>query len=194
MTSPTPTESDATPIRPKLTAEEALTRLLELIRTSRTLSDFTPERVSQVMGVEVEFARDGSGGFGFGERITPHWMQNFGMDGERRFFEFSFDAVDPGASPDMTDICQLDVDRFSSELEAMGFSKQAYYDSPPQPAYDPDTGTYDDSPRRGRLMNYAFSRMRDGIVEMRIDVYPRGEANDPPEKVLHDCIKMVYIF
>ncbi|MFZ5662350.1 MAG: hypothetical protein ACOY9B_06510, partial [Pseudomonadota bacterium] len=157
MTSPTPTESDATPIRPKLTAEEALTRLLELIRTSRTLSDFTPERVSQVMGVEVEFARDGSGGFGFGERITPHWMQNFGMDGDRRFFEFSFDAVDPGASPDMTDICQLDFDRFSSELEAMGFTKEPYY------------------AEHGRLLHYSFGRTRNGISEMTVIASPTGE-------------------
>ncbi|GHE31147.1 hypothetical protein ACFOED_08175 [Vulcaniibacterium thermophilum] len=191
MTSPTPTESDATPIRPKLTAEEALTRLLELIRTSRTLSDFTPERVSQVMGVELDRSADG---YRYYERVAPRWLHGFDYSAKYGRFMFSFDPQPPGTSPDMTDICQLDVDRFSSELEAMGFSKQAYYDSPPQPAYDPDTGTYDDSPRQGRLMKYTFDRMQDGLLEMRIDVYPRGEANDPPEKVLHDCISMIRIF
>ncbi|WP_147653811.1 hypothetical protein [Vulcaniibacterium gelatinicum] len=178
MTTSAPSDSAAgggAPIRPRLTAEQALTRLLELIRTSRTLNDFTPERVSQVMGVEVEFARDGSGGFGFGERITPDWVQNFGMDGHRRFFEFSFDAVDPDASPDMTDICQFDFDRFSSELEAMGFSKKPYY------------------AEHGRLLEYTFERIRNDINDMTIMVWPGQWTEDEQARTRRLCIRMIRV-
>ena len=172
MTTPAATGAagqDAAPLRPKLTAEQALTRLLELIRTSRYVSDFTPERVSQVMGVETEFAKNGTGEYGYGEQITSDWLQNFGMEKTLDRFMFSFDPVKPGTSPDMTDICQLDFEKFSAELETMGFSKTPHYDSPPFTLIEEDRLPH------GRLMDYTFERIRDGRGEMTVMVYPEGD-------------------
>ncbi len=171
---------NAASLHSRLTAEQALTRLLELIRTSRYQSDFTPERLRQVMGTEINYAKDGADRYGFGDQITADWSYGFGVDKSSpngRHFQFDFNPISPGASPDMGDICQLDFDKFSSELEAMGFAKTPYY------------------VEHGRLMNYTFDRMRDGILEMRIDVYPEGEHvwNEQTGSG-RACVKMIYIY
>lgn len=160
MTSPTPTESDATPIRPKLTAEEALTRLLELIRTSRTSSEFTRDRMSQVFGVEFVTYRPGY--HAFGEQVTPDWWYSIDVEqpdesGSVLTLRFTPEESRNEAYVPLTDICQLDFDRFSSELEAMGFTKEPYY------------------AEHGRLLHYSFGRTRNGISEMTVIASPTGE-------------------
>ncbi|TDK23720.1 hypothetical protein E2F46_10280, partial [Luteimonas aestuarii] len=76
-TAPDTAGQDTSPVNPKLTAEQALTRLLELIRSSRFRSDFTPERLSQVMGVDVKTFS--SGYYGYGEQISEDWWYGFEM-------------------------------------------------------------------------------------------------------------------
>ena len=49
---------DAAPLRPRLTAEQALTRLLGLVRTSRTVKNFTPKSLAGAFG--VEFTMEGN--------------------------------------------------------------------------------------------------------------------------------------
>ena len=156
-----------------LTAEQGLLRLLELIRSSKSTEDFTPERLNEVMGVRVEYARDGADRYGTGGRLTEQWNYGFGVEktaarGTR--FEFTFNENPPGSSPPMTDICQIDFDRFTGELEAMGFSRQRSYGS------------------HGSVMNDFFDR-----PGMRVLVYPRGEANELLEKISHNCVQMVLI-
>jgi len=183
--SPDAVGQDTSPLHPKLTPEQGLTRLLELIRNSRDLSEFTPERMNQALRVEVVFS---NGDYGFGEQVTPQWAHNFVMHKELQRFEFSFDPMTPGTSPEVTDICQLDFDKFSDELVAMGFAREPYYDSAPPAPFGEERLPH------GRLMYYSFNRMKDGLSEMTIHAYLQGEANDPPEKVRHDCIKMIHVF
>jgi hypothetical protein len=172
-------EQGGAPLRPRLTAEQALTRLLELIHSSRHLDDFTPERLREVMGTEITYAEDGADRYGFGEQITADWSYGFGVDKSAPtgpHFLFDFNPVPPGTSPDMTDICQLDFEKFSAELESMGFIKTPSYGE------------------HGRLMHYTFNRMKDGINEMTIQVHLRGRASDSAVEVRHDCVKMLTIF
>lgn len=171
------------PTSSELTAEELLQRVLELVRTSKSISDFTLDRLEKIMGVSVE---RGSDGYGHSARLTSQWLYDFSMravdtstpeDGMR--FAFGFDEI-PDDPPPMTDICQLDFDHFTAELEAMGYTREPYYDSPP-PA---DMGR----PRlaHGRLIYESFSG-----PHLYIEVYPRGETS---AKANHDCVKMLRIY
>lgn len=183
-----PTDTPAT-IQPKLTAEQALLRLLELIRTSKTIADFTPERLSEVMKVPITAWDEG---YGFGEAATAQWNHGFtvemwpspvGRGPKVPMFEFMFNPRPRGMSPSMIDICQVDFDRFTAELEAMGFRRSHNYDSPPSPPIGEPALPH------GRLINDAFYR-----PDVRVEVYPRGEANDPVEKITHDCVERVVIY
>ena len=71
----------------------------------------------------------------------------------------------------MTDICQIDFDRFTAELEEMGFTRQRYYGS------------------HGGFMKDWFDR-----PGMRVEVYPRGERVWTPERDSgRACVQMVLI-
>jgi len=172
-------------LRPTITAELALKRLLALIRTGKPVADFTPEWVGEMMGVPIVWAKNGSKRYGFGAPVTPRWMIGFGVDvsriaiGEKPRFDLTFNPIPPSANPEMTDICQLDFDHFTAELEAMGYIRQPYYDSSPPP--------FMDEPRlsHGRLMYEAFSG--DGPC---IEVYPQGQSN---AKANHNCVQMLFI-
>lgn len=162
---------DSTSVQPKLNAEQVLLRLLELIRSSKSVEGFTQEQMKKIMG--VDFPAHAPGRYGFGEQLTSDWW--YGMEMREKAtrgarFSFSFDSA-PGSSPPMTDICQIDFDRFTSELEAMGFTRQRYYGE------------------HGRFIKDWFDRPGG----MRVEVYPRGEANEPVEKIGHRCVKMVLI-
>ncbi|WP_254459582.1 hypothetical protein [Xanthomonas sacchari] len=173
----------AAPVSPKLSAEQMLSRLLTLIRTSKSVAEFTPQRLREVMGVDVDYARDGSGRYGFGEKVSQDWVHGFEVDPRMKNhgFEFSFDPATPGSSPDMTSICQMDFDRFTGELEKMGFLREHYFDSPPQ-------ASFGEKLPHGALMYDLFQR-----PGMWIQVYPNGEANEPIEKISHLCVQMVLI-
>lgn len=167
------TGQDSAAITPKISAEQMLLRLLELIRSSKSAADFTPEHLEKIMGVPIEYARDGSGRYGFGEAVTTHWNHGFEADmnpatGAR--FNFGFGSA-PGNDPPMTEICQVDFDQFTAALEAMGFKRQKHYGE------------------HGRFINDWFER-----GNMRVEVYPEGEFVWTPEKGGgRACVKMVLI-
>jgi hypothetical protein len=157
---------------PKLDAEQVLLRLLELIRSSKSVADFTQEHMKKIMG--VDFPAHAPGRYGYGEQLTSDWwygleMRNNATHGAR--FSFSFSSA-PGSSPPMTDICQVDFDRFTAELEAMGFARQRYYGE------------------HGRFIMDWF----DHPGGMRIEVYPDGEYVWTAERGGgRTCVKMVLI-
>jgi hypothetical protein len=162
---------DIPPVQPKLTAEQVLTRLLELIRTTKSIEDFTPEHLSNVIG--VEFKNISPGYYGFGEQITAAWFYgmelNEGSSTGRSRFYFSFNS-NPATSPDMTSICQVDFDQFTTALEKMGFKRQRSFGE------------------HGRFMSDLFDRHG-----MHIEVSPRGEAMEPIDRISHFCVKTILI-
>jgi hypothetical protein len=181
--------TDNSSIQPKITAEQALQRVLELIRTSKTIADFTSERVQQVMGVPL---KSWEGGFGFDEPVTPAWHHGFSMEkifdsstGTRRpRFEFAFSPNPPDSEPSMRDICPVDVDHFEAALQAMGFTGQSVYDSPPQPLPGQERLLH------GRRMYDSFDR-----PGLRVQVYPQWEHALTPETGMgRMCVKQVYIY
>lgn len=170
-----------------MTAKQAMQRVLELIRTSKTIADFTPEHLEQVMKVPVKTWEKG---YGFGETLTNAWGAGFdvGTWNGRRQFNFGF-SPEPGLSPEapsppMTDICQVDFDQFKAALQTMGFKGDSVYDSPPHAL-----------PGQEHLLHGRW--MYDGFVRpgMRVDVYPQGEhAPTQEEGIGRTCVKEIYIY
>lgn len=165
----TATDSGSQAIKPKVTAEQVLLRVLELIRTSKTIQDFTPEKLTEVMELKLYFA-DGGNQYGAGQVLTPQWGYRFEFDRVSMygpFFSFDFYEHPKDTNWSMTDICQMDTERFSTELESMGYTRQTKY------------GLH------GSLDGYEFGGRGPGVT-----VYTRGESN---ENAGHRCIRMIEI-
>lgn len=155
---------------PRLDAGQALTRVLALIRGSRTVQDITPARLQETFG--VPFAEQG-GRLAFAEQLTPAWWAAYEWDPARAQgaqFEFAFRPGDADADPDYTDICALDYDRFAAELEAQGFRHETYRGE------------------HGRAIEERFER-----AGMRVAVQTRGESSATPQAVQHACVQMVHV-
>ena len=174
---------------PKLTAEQALMRLLELIRGSDTVSDFTAERFEEVMQVQVTRVGHSNG---FGAQVASQWglVSDFGTAGQRTRLDLSFWPMPPPApgkvAPPMTAICGIDFNRFTTELEAMGFIRGSSYDSlPPWPGPGPRPHE-----ERGAWMYDYFNR-----PGMGIEVYPEGErAWTQEEGSGRTCVRNVRVY
>lgn len=156
---------------PKLDAPRALAKVLELIRTSKGIDDFTPERISEVTGLRMNF--DGADRFGAGEQVAAGWNYSFyvnraALNGP--LFMFSFDPSVTGRSPPATAVCAMDFDEFSSVLEQTGFKKDVWYGE------------------HGRIVKHVF---HNGLL--RIEVGTEGEDDAPPAKLAHQCMRTVII-
>jgi hypothetical protein len=172
MTSPPPTNAMSAAAS-KLSVEPMLTRLLELIRSTTRVEEFTPERLSQIMGVDVQRARDQSQRYGYGEAVNAHWNQNFEVDLQRKIgarFNFSFDPNPPDAYPPIADLCEPDFHAVAAELEAMGFKRTRYHGE------------------HGRFINDWFDR-----PGMRVAVYPQGEGSASGQSTGRLCVKRVQV-
>jgi|GEM_PF-5795093 len=154
-----------------LTAEQLLTRLLEMIKSSYSVADFGFDNVQQGLGVPLE--RYGPNQWGTRAQLTPTWnyalhaIEDF-PDGARvrlAFFNHNDDT-----SGDMAEICQLDFDYFTGALLTTGFTKQSFYADHEAPLCD------------------AYTR-----DDLRVEVTSRGESNESTAKVLHQCIKAVMV-
>ncbi|MGV7195298.1 hypothetical protein [Xanthomonas axonopodis] len=157
----------------KATAEGLLGQLLSLIKDSQTISDFTPQRLNSTMGQAVQFVKGDERRYRAFGLLTKDWSYGFGVDETKldgRWFEFRFDRNVAGSSPAMTEICRLDFDRFTQQLEQMGFARER--------------NIVED----GRWMSDFFTRLG-----MRVEVFPRGEAAAPQALVAHKCVEWVYI-
>ncbi len=164
---------------PNLNAEQALDSVLRLIRNHKQVSDFTPERLNQAFQTTVQFANDGSGRYGFGESISPEWSYNFEVNNkvkdlkgkEWSQFNFSFNPNIPGAYPGINSICTMSFDKFTAELESMGFKRQRYYGEHGRWIYDELNNT-----------------------TMRVHVYLEGKAKAATNETENACVKMIEIW
>ncbi len=184
------TETQSTQV--ELDAPQMLRRLLDLIRTSKTVSDFTPKRLEEAFGSPLIFEEGKYAGYGFGRELNPQWGVRVWLDksypavGGGPRFELAFSPDPSDSSAPMTSICQLDFDEFTAALEAMGFTREPVYDSPPQPMLGQPRL------RHGRLMYDTFaSSSQPGLG---VEVYSRGEANEPIEKTRHACVEQVVVY
>ena len=157
------------------TAPELLQGLLDLFRASKSADDFTMDAVSKALGVPMQ--RFDANSFGAGAVLTREWAWSLEVLGKPKRdvsrLDFTFLPSDsrPNAASAMTNICQMDFEQFSAELEKMGFERTPYY------------------VEHGRHMNDAFKR-----DSMRVEVYPQGEASDPLDKINHLCVRMILVF
>jgi hypothetical protein len=123
-----PTEERKATPQPKLDAETALAKVLELIRSSKSIDDFTAEKVAATTGLQMH--PDGSDRFGASETLTAEWWYSIDMDratlsGPK--FIFAFHPTEAGSSPDATPICGMDFAAFSQALESGGFHRETRY-------------------------------------------------------------------
>lgn len=109
-------------------SEQLLTRLLNLIRTTKSISALTIEQFSTAM---KQPARSfGPGKSGFSGNLTASWgfalvLRNAGETRARLDFEFLDGS--PRRDSYATEICSADVDYVASELEALGFKRGTVY-------------------------------------------------------------------
>jgi hypothetical protein len=168
---PAPVPAQAAPAAaPRLDSEQALTRLLALIRSSERVEEFTSDRLSQAFGVPVQVFEPDY--WGFGERLSARW--SYSIEGRRppkigARFAFGFNDG-PGDAPQIDDICGVDYVRFTAELEAMGFRRQPY---------------------RGEHGRFLYDRFeRPG---MGLQTYPVGETVPSGQPAGRTCLKMLLI-
>ncbi len=165
--------SPSVPATENVTADDLLSHVLEVIEGSRTLSDLTPEYLSATMGQAVHTVKNDPRRYRAFGPLTREWSYGFGVDETQldgRWFEFRFDPTAAGASPPMSEICRLDFDGFTRQLEQMGFVRER------------------NVAEHGRWMSDFFTR-----PGMRVEVFPRGEAGASSEQVAHKCVEWVYI-
>lgn len=185
MTAPTiPSLTPELSVAPELRAEQLLRRLLDLIRNSKSIREFTPEYLSRTMG--VDFVTYEPGYHAFGEELTSKWgygmeMRNDITTARIKQFDFSFNSG-PGMPPSMSSLCEFDFDQFTAELEAMGFTRSSSYDSPPQPPPGQPA-----LPHGSWLYDY-FDR-----PGMRVKVIPQWILVPTLKKGGRHCVKTVLI-
>jgi hypothetical protein len=168
-------------LKPNLNAEQALQGVLMLIRNHKQVSEFTPERLSQIFHTSVPYANDDPNRYGFGESLSSDWSYNFDVNKKTRDlegkewskFNFTFTPNNPDAYPNINSICAMNFDKFTAELESMGFKREHYYGE------------------HGRWIYDEFSN-----TAMRINVYLEGEAQADinADKRPRACVKMIEIW
>ena len=124
--------------KPILGQRKMMEKLLEMIKTSNSIKDFTPERLGQVFGVLIEKGRRGHG---YDEQLTNNWWQGFAIYPDvnnPRNMQFQI-GVRPDSSvlfkdPIIDEVCDMDYKEFVRNLVDLGFPK--YLLESKRPAWD----------------------------------------------------------
>lgn len=153
------------------TAEQLLLHVLELIKSTRSASALTMERVSTVMQRPAQSF--GPGHFGYGGKVTPEWgygldIKKAGSPGAR--LDLDFIDTTPDQSAPTTEICQIDFDRFSAELTGVGFARETVRGE------------------HGRAVYEQFQGHGLSVIVDRI-----GDASTPPENAPPACVLHVTV-
>jgi len=162
-----------------LDAENALLRLLLLIRDRPELRDVDREALQEAFGVPFvsgDDAVDAEDGLRYEGRVGEGWRVAIVLSRpgtEEAVLELAFapesrDA--PGPPPPATAICNLDFNRFATEMRDMGLLHDALRGD------------------LGRSMKDMFRR-----PGQRVTVLSRGEADDTPEHLAHACVRRVLV-
>lgn len=156
-------------------AEELLTGVLELLRTSQHLDDISPARLKAVLGIEVEYARDGSGRYGAGGALAPGWTFGVevippGIPGLTPHFSLDIQSAVAGTTPDMGAVCQPDFEQFAARLQAMGLQRTPY---------------------RAEHGRYLYDQYAKGPLS--IEVTPGAQLDPATMAIVRTCVRSIRI-
>lgn len=108
-----------------VTAQQALHGMLELIRSTPSVAELTPEAMAKRLGMPIKRLSDDH--FGYAQPLSDGWAfsierQKVGTVGPRVDLIFSPVGED---HPATTSICKPNFGHFTQELERMGFKRQS---------------------------------------------------------------------
>jgi len=106
-----------------MTAEQLLSRLVDFLKDARDFDAIRPATVGTAL--DLEFGKSDRAHRAIG-RLTPDLLYtlelyNATLEGPMLWLRFT--STDEAGHPPMTDICQLDLDRFSETLVVAGYDK-----------------------------------------------------------------------
>ncbi len=168
---------------PPKTQKEILERMLEIMRTSKSIKDFSRERLEQVFGAKMLPRTDDAAGYDFFGPLSDNWRWSFhkykdpieGQDG----FELSFNPITSyhktdkaQGEPNIAEICKMDFNEFVRKAEEMGFAQEP--------------NIVQDGMQMGVYLN------KDDLQVKAIPnyYYPEDESNPTEKKA---CIKMILV-
>lgn len=153
-----------------LTAEQLLSKLAELITDITDADQLTNALIESAFDIRLE---PYDGDYDYAARLTPEWNVSIVVRNDElagRIVEFGFFDSNEETTADMTDICGVDSDVFGRAMLQAGFELRASH------------GVHGE--RRG-------NEYRRGSVQ--VSTLTQGEANQPHEKIAHECITSVRI-
>ncbi|OSI17941.1 hypothetical protein BWD09_04090 [Neisseria dentiae] len=118
---------------PPTTQREILERMLEMMKTSESIKDFTRERLEQVFGIKMRPHESDADSYVFSKQLTDNWWweiekyedQVEKLDGFRfSFIEAFHNNHKDNEKPDFTEICDMDFDEFVQKVEKLGFTQK----------------------------------------------------------------------
>ena len=163
--------------KPILGQRKMMEKLLEMIKTSNSIKDFTPERLGQVFGVPIE---KGSSGYGYGEQLTKDWRQGFAISEIETPRHMRFEiGVYPDSSalfknPVINEVCDMGYQEFIRHLVELGFPKRLLNNKPREAISDDN---WRDHPARtifldhGGLSLVISRRTKYGLNDFTSDIY-----------------------
>lgn len=153
------------------TAEELLRLLIGLIIKTTDVEQLSDEVIEAAFGIHLDPFEEGRKDYA--ARLTPDWNVDIVASGDEvagRILELGFFDSDEETKADLTAICGVDSNAFGTSLLRAGFEQKT------------TRGVHGE--HRGRQ----YTR---GAVEVL--TLTRGEANQPHEKISHECITSVWV-
>lgn len=157
----------------RLSAEQLLRQLAELIINTTDVAGLTKDTVDDAFGVELKTYEEDRADYA--ARLTPEWNVSIELSIDHDqpsgpVFELAFFDSTEGVNAPMTEICGLDAASFATTLTVAGFEQTTTY------------GVH------GGIVGDGFVR---GPVQVMTST--RGEAAKPPENTTHRCITSVWV-
>lgn len=124
------------PTGPDLTAQEASQKFLKLIKSVRTIKDFSPKNIERQTGVKVSFNEETRSEYGFGGNVigAPDWAYGLiaypypskdNKQTDTLRFSFDYQLHEP-LRPDMTALC-VTLDSYDKALKEVGYSQMSFF-------------------------------------------------------------------
>lgn len=153
------------------TAEQLLVLLIKLVAKITDVEELTDDVIEATFGIQLDPSEHDQKDYA--ARLTPEWNVSVVVSDDEvngRILELGFfdSHKDPVAA--LTDICGVDSDAFGTALMRAGFEQNAVH------------GVHGERQGQG---------YRRGSIEVL--ALTRGEANEPHDKIRHDCITSVWV-